>query len=184
MKRRSLFVAVVVSSLVAVVVSILFLPVFLLLSGVASKEVSPGKHARCISNLHGIAGALAMYADDYNGIIPPAGAEGLGLIRANLPSSKSSPSWFHCPADTIRHESATNAPLDEDHCSYVYVGGTWGFSSELVDGRWQTKTVTNPVPICWDKPENHGSDGLSVLFNDAHVRWLTLEDWAKIKPNR
>ncbi len=54
----------------------------------------------------------------------------------------------------------------------------------LVDGTWQTKTVTNPVPICWDKPENHGTNGLNVLFNDTRVKWLTLEEWQKIKPAR
>jgi hypothetical protein len=143
------------------------------------KDVS---QSRCISNLRMIAIGLAMYADDNNGRLPPAGAEGLGLVRAYFRGGAQSA--FHCPADPVRHDSATNAPLDEDHCSYVYVGGSWGFSNVLVDGTWQTKTVTNPVPICWDKPENHGTNGLNVLFNDTRVKWLTLDEWEKIRPGK
>jgi prepilin-type processing-associated H-X9-DG protein len=127
--------------------------------------------ARCQSNLHQIGIALLMYADDNNGRFPQAGgAEGLNYLRRDYVKS---PTIFHCPTDKIRHKLVSDASLDEDHCSYVYFGGIR-----------HSKTDTNTIPVCWDKPENHGSQRLNVLFNDGHVAWLTLEEWQKIRPDK
>lgn len=115
-----------------------------------------------------------MYADDYHGHLPPEpGAMGLDhLVQAKYLNKAKAPGIFHCPKDKNRHAKRVNEPLTENTCSYVYVGGVW-----------QPGAGTNEVPICWDKPENHGSQGLNVLFNDGHVSWLTLEAWQKIRPD-
>jgi prepilin-type processing-associated H-X9-DG protein len=167
-----------VASLVFVVTAMLLL--MLLQSWVVSKRKM--SRARCASNLMRIGMGLAMYADDYNGRLPPPGTEGLGLMRDYLGTRAGSP--FHCPVDRIRHEADTNAPLDEAHCSYVYIGGVWARSSRSVDSESQSKAVARTVPVCWDKPENHDNWGLNVLFNDGHLEWMDLGEWEKIRPDK
>lgn len=111
-----------------------------------------------------------MYADDNNGELPPEmGAMGLVHI---YPKYVTSLAVFHCPEDKLQRLPVQGQPLDEEHCSYVYLPGPWQSSSNL------------NIAIAWDKPENHGTRGLNVLFNDGHVSWLTLEEWEKIKPKK
>ena len=73
--------------------------------------------ADCASNLRQIGFALANYADDYQGQLPPErGARGLDHLREFV----NSPKVFHCPKDQIRHEPRRGDALSEDTVSYVY----------------------------------------------------------------
>lgn len=162
MSRQYLFVLRISALLIAVFV--LALPAFL-----QQGHGESGGRAVCLSNLKQIGLALAMYADANQGQLPPkSGAEGLGYLYPKYVPSL----WlFRCREDKARHEPVYDKPLDEDHCSYTYVGGVW-----------QSKDNTNAVPICWDKDGNHRGRGLNVLFSDIHVQWMSLEQWQKIKP--
>jgi prepilin-type processing-associated H-X9-DG protein len=162
--------------LVLVVLACIVIPVIYFMA--MPQITSPGRRAdraQCLSNLKQIGLALALYADDYQGHLPPQnGVKGLDfLLRPDILNETNVPDFFHCPKDTKRRVARIGEPLTEDTCSYIYVGGVW-----------LREPATNAVPICWDKPENHGSQGLNVLFNDGHVQWLTLEEWQRIRTDK
>ena len=133
------------------------------------------RRPNCLSNLKQIGLALAMYADEYRGQLPPEnGAKGLDyLLRTGILDKTNGLNIFHCQKDSGRLVARAGKPPTEDTVSYVYKPGPW-----------QPAIYTNDVPICWDKPENHGTQGLNVLFNDGHVQWVTLRQWNKIKPDK
>lgn len=128
--------------------------------------------ANCPSNLVQIGLALGFYADDHDGHLPPeTGVRGLVTLTNQFSSVAHLSSVLHCYADKTRHVADPGEPITEDTCSYIYVPTTW-----------QAGTNTNLLPVCWDKPGNHGTSGMNVLFNDGHVEFVTLERWEAIKP--
>ena len=132
---------------------------------------SAARRPNCLSHLRQIGLALAMYADAHHRHLPPEkNAKGLDyLLRENLKT----PRVFVCTADAKRRTANAGEALTEDTCSYVYIPTAW-----------QSRTDTNLLPVCWDKPGNHGTNGLNVLFNNGHVDWLTREQWEAIRPDR
>jgi prepilin-type processing-associated H-X9-DG protein len=130
---------------------------------------SEARRPSCESNLKQIGVALAMYADAHQGHLPSEdGAKGLDYLRRE--NVLRNLTVFVCPSDTTRRVAQQGELLAEGTCSYVYVPTAW-----------QSGTDT---PVCWDKDGNHRGKGVNVLFNDCHVRWMSLEQWQKIKPNK
>ena len=131
------------------------------------------RQTMCTSNLQQIGVALAKYANEHEGHLPPEdGANGLDhLLREGFLDRTNDSTVFLCPWDEVRHAARPGEPLTEDTVSCVYKGS-----------RWEAGNPANAVPVCWDKIENHHGIGVNVLFNDGHVEWVPLKRWKKIKP--
>ena len=110
-----------------------------------------------------------MYADKYDGKLPhDPGAHGLEQLRRE--GFFSSGEVFICPADTARHAVEEGKPLSEENVSYIYQPGKWWSGSNDV-----------VKPLCWDKPDVHGANGLGVLFSDGRVAFLTTQMWSRVR---
>lgn len=108
--------------------------IIMVLAGVAvggyrrSKE--RGRQAVCVSNLHQIALALAMYSQDFDGFLPPYECGDLSTdgcepyVKAALPYAGSQEIWF-CPDDPFKGQDTVWTPwwVDHRYTSYVLRGG-------------------------------------------------------------
>ncbi|NOY75339.1 MAG: protein kinase [Kiritimatiellaeota bacterium] len=116
----------------------------------------------CANNLKQIGTALLMYANVFKTKFPEkSGAAGLDDLRKN--GIIEIPQIFACPS-TGHVAAAPNAPITEEACDYVYVGG---LSSEYSDPH---------TPIAWSKPENHENFG-NVLYVNGDVKSFSGSNW-------
>ena len=114
----------------------------------------------CDSNLRQIAQALSRYTAANGGAYPPA-------LGALLDDPALDGSDFVCP--TTGDTPAKGATMQAiranfaapGHCSYVYVGA--GLLTATADG--------NTV-IAYEKPSNHGREGIEVILGNGRVAWI------------
>jgi prepilin-type processing-associated H-X9-DG protein len=163
MKRDKTVGALLILGIVGAIVFLSFL-------GTGSPRIV--QRSNCFSNLKQIGLGLGMYADAHQGGLPAEnGAKGLDhLVQEQILTKLE---VFVCSRDRRRRVAQLGAPLTEDNCSYVYHPAVW-----------QSGTDTNLLPVCWDKPGNHGANGFNVLFNDGHVQFMNPDEWEKIKPKQ
>jgi len=118
---------------------------------------------KCAANLRGFGQASLLYAQDHAGNCPPDAGT---LIKENLLDVQQ----FACP-------TAHGAPLGLDkeqkiqwanrNASYIYVAGL---------------TLNSPAHsiLAYEKPANHGGQGMNVLFVDGSVQWMPISQAMKL----
>ncbi len=113
---------------------------------------------KCASNMRQMGQGVLLYANDHKGKYP----EMLGdLVEADL-------NWqvFVCPdvntqppPPDVQRDPKKRAAWINQNASYVYLGGN-------MNGNLPADRI-----LMYEK-ENHGPQGLNVLFNDGHVEWM------------
>ena len=111
--------------------------------------------AACMSNLSILGKYCSTYAKEHNGWMP----ESLSALCEWLGEGDSyGEHLLWCPSTRRFIES----PDDIDaQAAYVYAGA----------GHHMNEQNPSRIPIMWDKPENHGSDGPNVVYLDGHIEW-------------
>jgi len=115
---------------------------------------------KCASNMRQIGMGILMYANDHQGNYPPdlGTLVKTGSVTAAVfvcPSAKTSP-----PGQMTRDESADWVNANSD---YIYIGAN-------------LKQGADPsVVVCYEKDDDHGGNGMNLLFADGHVEFMQLE---------
>ena len=121
----------------------------------------------CASHLRQIGRGIMLYSNDHGGQYPD------GLERL-IAGDYCSPDLFICPlTDQVRATGPTTQAIVSDfqkpgHCSYVYVGSGWAGYMPL-------------QILAYERPGNHGRDGMNVLFGDGHVDAVDAATGADIR---
>jgi prepilin-type processing-associated H-X9-DG protein len=117
---------------------------------------------KCGSNERQIGMAILLYSNENRGKYPPD----LGSL---VKTQEISPQVFVCPSgDTPPPPPFAN--LDEaakwvnEHSDYIYVGA--GMNS----------SVGAEVIVLYEKPDDHGKQGINMLYGDGHVEWNQMSD--------
>jgi prepilin-type processing-associated H-X9-DG protein len=115
---------------------------------------------KCASNLRQIGQAILLYSNDTKGSYPPD----LGTL---IKTEDVTAEVFVCP-DTNTHPPPNMSPDDaadwvNKNSDYIYIG------AGLRQG------AGRDVVVCYEKDDNHGGDGINVLFGDGHVEFLKLD---------
>ena len=107
------------------------------------------RRTRCVSNIGEISFALSIYQGQYTGYFPDkSGDLGFKLIKSNVSDLK----VFKCPKDKAKNLNGNSAFKSD----YIYLGGF-------------KKETTPPVPIVFDKINNH-KDYCNVLFSNRELK--------------
>ena len=131
---------------------------------------------KCGSNLRQIGQAIALYAQSNGGQYPPSLAVLLSseditaevMICASSNDEKSAAADM--PGVVAELAAAERNVPGHKHClSYVYAG------KGLTE-----KTATEKTIVAYEPLENHGGQGVNVLFGDGHVEFFSKEQWAKM----
>ncbi len=107
--------------------------------------------AACKTNMGIIGTEILQYARAHDGRLPQRLSELVSEDR--LPAH-----MFACPATGRWDEVAKDVDARSD---YIYAGA---------GHHWQ-EAESSTIPILWDKPGNHGGEGVNVAYLDGHVQW-------------
>jgi prepilin-type processing-associated H-X9-DG protein len=136
----------------------------------------PANRVKCGSNLRQIGQAIGLYAQGHGGQYPPSLAVLLSAedITAEVMICASSNDEKSAAVDTagVVAELAAaeaNSPGHKHCLSYVYVG------KALTE-----KTATEKTIVAYEPLENHGGQGVNVLFGDGHVEFFFKAEWVKM----
>jgi len=127
-----------------------------------SREMA--KRVACASNLRQIGQGILMYADNHQGNYPPD----LGTLvkTGNLTAM-----FFVCPSANTHPPGGMTADQSADwvnaNSDYIYIG------ANLKTG--DPKVVPSTTVVCYEKDDNHGGNGMNLLFADGHVEFMQLE---------
>ena len=121
--------------------------------------------AKCSDNLRALGQCLLLYTNDTKGQYP----DSLGTLAL---TEDITAGVFVCPS------SSTSAPRDlpadqlrdwvNANSDYIYI------ASNLPYG-------TDPrIVLAYEKPQNHGGDGINILFQDGHVAFYDREEYPQI----
>ena len=117
---------------------------------------------KCASDERQMGQALLLYANEHKGNYPPT-------IVEMITDEELLPEVFLCPSSNTSLPKNKNqmSPADlaawtEKHTDYVYVGK--GMT---------TMAGANDIAI-YEKPDDHGKDGMNILFGDGHVEFVTM----------
>ena len=159
---------------VAVILAIVLFPAMI-------KNGEIRKSAMCLSNLKQIGLAFHMYSQDNEGKFPADAGSSNVTLEGSLELLKGyldDPEVFICPisSDTAA-DSITNLHPVAEHCSYAFFLGlyktadtNWAIvfddCANACDGQSQ---ATNEIELA--AADNHGQDGVNILYVDGHVKW-------------
>jgi len=129
-----------------------------------SRAREQANRIKCASNERQIGQAILLYTNDHNNKYPPD----LGSLLVE----DISPIVFICP-DTNTRAPANIAHMTQEqqaqwvneHSDYIYVG------KDLTSDKATGETV-----VLYEKPGNHGEDGMNMLFGDGHVEFDRMPD--------
>jgi prepilin-type processing-associated H-X9-DG protein len=147
-------------SIFGIVLGVIGLTVFpFLVRPSLSKSRETANRVGCANYLQQMGLAISLYADDHNGAFPPD----LGTL---VKTEDIAASVFVCPS--TGKEPPSNLTKDQAvswvnaNSDYIYLGA--GLKSGV-----DAETV-----IVYEKDENHGGQGMNVLYSDCHVEFLAL----------
>lgn len=183
-----------------VVIAIIAILAAMLLPALArAREMA--RRANCISNLKQIGLAMSMYATDFREYRPflvrNDGTDSLALL---YPTYIGTPRVFSCPSDgegpiERAEERALDGPARVDAIR-ARIGTHSSFAFKNIDQRgrntpltemavWDTPVLSDDMEndivadeVLLDDADNHGADGIHVLFGDGSVRWL-MSTWTR-----
>ncbi|MCY2952078.1 MAG: hypothetical protein NTU53_08885 [Planctomycetota bacterium] len=122
---------------------------------------------KCMSNMIQIGRGIMLYANDNKGKFPAD----FGTL---VTTADMHPEVFVCPgrgtglpagvAQNVRDPAklAAAAKWVNEHADYVYVGAKLNNNAPA------------DVILAYEKPENHGGQGINMLFGDGHVEWVRM----------
>ncbi len=163
------------------------------------KAKSMARDRACQNKLRGLFNAIALYADDHDGLFPfyePEPAASAGLL---FPAYADNPRFFHCPWDSTPPPTTVDVTLvgpavygpngpKMSYDSYLELGIAQE-SDRLIDGQ----AINSRTPLMWDwygglesgegTPEqralcNHQGKGGNVLYMGGNVRWVPANNWS------
>jgi prepilin-type processing-associated H-X9-DG protein len=124
---------------------------------------------KCASNERQISEAILLYCSAHNGVYPPD----LGTL---VKTEDISPDVFVCP-DTGNHAPPNLTPDQacdwvNAHSDYIYIGA--GLTAQA---------TTRETVVLYEKPGNHGNDGMNIAYGDGHVEFQPLRN-ARVQIDR
>ncbi|HEY8750398.1 MAG TPA: hypothetical protein VIM11_20610 [Tepidisphaeraceae bacterium] len=124
----------------------------------ATRNISP-----CTSHLKQIGVALILYSEGHDGNLP-ASLE--NLVSSFDTELSAEVLVCYTSGDTPAEGAGTALVANlarSGHNSYIYLGS----GKKLAD-------FGNDDVIAYDRPGNHGPDGVNILAGDGHTEWVTL----------
>jgi len=106
--------------------------------------------AACKSNLKLLILDMQNYATAHDGRLP----DRLSALGIDWPYTN----VIWCPS--TGHFEASPKDIDAQS-DYIYAGA----------GHRISEAEPSTIPILWDRPENHGGEGVNVAYLDGHVEW-------------
>ena len=133
-------------------------------------EMEAATRSGCMSNLRQIALAMSEYAVEHEGNYPESFAE---LLKGGyIPTTR----VFFCRKSRLRvpegfPDDFMNADLADLKCideigDYLMVPG-------------MDEDVRPDFIILYERPANHGYEGLYVVYGDGHPKWLTVDEFCR-----
>lgn len=175
-----------------VVVGVIALLISLLLPALARAR-EQGRRTACLANLHTLAQAMFMYANENKDRLPNGNAtwpgdDGQILVSLNDRHVRH-PGAFRCPGD--RHD-----PAEVIDTGQYDVPTSARISYEFYSVWWMPDTgpllarLKGQAPLAWDLSggaathapdqkveQNHGPRGGNVVFADGHGEWQEADKW-------
>ncbi len=153
---RGMAIAGIVTS--AIVLVLVPMQAAMLLPALARARES-ARRAVCMSNLKQIGLGCKMWAQDHDGEYPSSLA-----LEDLYPDYISELRVFVCPST---EDEVTRAEEIDENGSYVYVTGL-------------SEDSPPDAVLAYDREENHGGEGRSVLFVDGHVEWVREHEFSEL----
>ena len=121
-----------------------------------SRSRANARRMHCASNLRQMGLGIKMFAQDNDERFPKELGE---LYPEYIDHAK----IFSCPQNPSNWQAIKEGqPIAADQTSYVYVSGL-------------SDVMKSANILAFDRPGNHGGDGVNVIFLDTHVEWMRTD---------
>jgi prepilin-type processing-associated H-X9-DG protein len=131
------------------------------------------RQASCLANLKQIGLAANMYAQDYNGLLPPPG----GWPDRLYPYIKNG-AVFTCPSD----QRASGPSVHGQQIGYAMNGAVGGLDINTISNPAAVKIHfdgTTVVGGVGDAAFRH-NDGANAAYVDGHAKWIDRGSWSSV----
>ncbi|NLC56193.1 MAG: DUF1559 domain-containing protein [Armatimonadetes bacterium] len=135
-----------------------------------SRGTETARRKVCRSQLHHLGLALQMYADDYDGMLPP----GDGFLPRDLRAYVEDPAWFFCPSDDV------SRPFLRRSRGELLTATSYTYRSP--QGSVDAQPEVASFALMWDTNGGIATGahrkGGNVLYLDGHLQWLPSRFWS------